>query len=113
MVRKRMLQAVPEADVVVTNPNHVAVALQYESASMDAPSVVAKGADHLCEKIKEIARAHRVPIVYRPELAWALYEAVDVGQVIPETLFVAVAEVLAMIYRLRQKRLPVGRTAGT
>ena len=104
MVKKRMLQEVPKADVVVTNPTHVAVALQYEPGEMEAPQVLAKGADLLCEKIKEIARTHGVPIVQRPELARALYQTVDVGEFIPGTLFVAVAELLAMIYRLRNKR---------
>lgn len=104
MVRRRMLQEVPKADVVLTNPTHVAVALRYDAERMEAPQVVAKGADHLAEKIKEIARAHRVPIRHRPELARALYATVEVGQPIPEALFVAVAEILAMIYRLRKQR---------
>lgn len=104
MVRKRMLQEVPKADVVVTNPTHVAVAMRYDADAMDAPQVVAKGGDLLGERIKEIARAHGVPVLHRPELARALYATVEVGQTIPETLFVAVAEVLAMIYRLRKKR---------
>ena len=104
MARKRMLQEVPTADVVVTNPTHVAVALKYEAATMDAPQVVAKGPDLLAEKIKEIARTHGVPIVQRPELARTIFATVEVGQPIPETLFVAVAEVLAMIYRLRGRR---------
>jgi len=104
MVRKRMLQEVPKADVVLTNPTHVAVALRYEAETMEAPIVVAKGADHLAEKIKEIARTHSVPVRHRPELARAIYTACDVGQPIPEALFVAVAEVLAMIYRLRKMR---------
>jgi flagellar biosynthetic protein FlhB len=105
MVRKRMLQEVPNADVVLVNPTHVAVALKYQAGSMDAPQMLAKGADVLCEKIKEIARAHNVPIVHRPELARTIYAAVEVGQPIPEVLFVAVAEVLAMIYRLRRQRI--------
>ena len=105
MVRKRMLQEVPNADVVLVNPTHVAVALKYDAASMEAPLVLAKGADLLCEKIKEIARSHNVSIVHRPELARAIYAAVEVGQPIPEVLFVAVAEVLAMIYRLRRQRI--------
>jgi flagellar biosynthetic protein FlhB len=70
---------------------------------MDAPKVVAKGADFLCEKIKEIAKEHNVPIVERPELARALYSAVQPGETVPEALFVAVAELLAMIYRLRKR----------
>ncbi len=103
LVRKRMLQEVPQADVVLTNPTHVAVALRYELESMDAPTVVAKGPEMLCEKIKEIARAHGVPILYRPELARTIYNTVEVGQVVPEALYVAVAEVMAMIYRARKK----------
>jgi flagellar biosynthetic protein FlhB len=78
--------------------------LKYDVAIMEAPTLVAKGGDLLCEKIKDIARAHNVPIVYRPELARTIYSSTDVGEGIPETLFVAVAEVLAMIYRTRQNR---------
>jgi flagellar biosynthetic protein FlhB len=104
MARKRMLQEVPKADVVLANPTHVAVALKYDSAHMDAPRLLAKGGDFMCEKIKEIARAHGVPILHRPELARALYAACEVGQPIPDALFLAVAEVLAMIYRLRRQR---------
>jgi len=104
MARKRMLQEVPKADVVLVNPDHVAVALAYDSAAMASPQLVAKGTDFLCQKIKEIARAHGVPVVHRPELARALYATTDVGQEIPQTLFVAVAEVLAMIYRMHSKR---------
>jgi flagellar biosynthetic protein FlhB len=104
MFRRRMLQAVPKADVVLTNPTHVAVALKYDAATMAAPVVVAKGPDLLAEKIKEIARAHGVAVIERPELARAIYGSVEVGQTVPEVLFVAVAEVLAMIYRLRRGR---------
>jgi flagellar biosynthetic protein FlhB len=109
MSRRRMLLDVPTADVVVVNPTHVAVALRYEAATMDAPLVVAKGPDLLCERIKEIAREHDVPVVEKPELARALYAAVDVGQSVPEALFVAVAEVLAMIYRLRNRAAAAAR----
>ncbi len=105
MVRKRMLQEVPTADVVITNPTHVAVALRYDPENMNAPTVVAKGPELLCEKIKEVARAHNVPIVHRPELARTIYNTVDLGGALPETLFVAVAEVLAMVYRARRKKL--------
>jgi len=108
MARKRMLEEVPRADVVIANPTHVAVALKYDSEAMVAPEVLAKGGDFLCEKIKEIARANGVPIIHRPELARALYAGADVGQGIPEMLFVAVAEVLAMIYRTKHQ-LPKGR----
>ena len=102
--KKRMLADVPKADVIVTNPTHVAVALLYDSKTMRAPQVLAKGADHFSEKIKEIAREHNIPIIEKPKLARSLYESVDVGQSVPETLFLAVAEVLAMIYRLQGKR---------
>ena len=104
MARKRMLQEVPKATVVLVNPAHVAVALRYESKTMDTPMVVAKGADYLCEKIREIARAYGVPVIRRPELARTLYATIEPGQQIPESLFVAVAEVLAMIYRLRRRK---------
>ncbi|MCX5683578.1 MAG: EscU/YscU/HrcU family type III secretion system export apparatus switch protein [Planctomycetota bacterium] len=103
MLRKRMLRQVPLADVVVVNPTHVAVALKYDAGTMQAPVAVAKGADLLCEKIKEIARKHRVPVVEKPDLARALYAGVEVGQPVPEALYVAVAEVLAMIFRMRKQ----------
>ncbi len=103
MARKRMLQRVPEADVVLVNPTHVAVALQYNADTNEAPVVVAKGPDLLAAKIKEIAGANQIPIVQRPELARAIYQTVEVDQPIPEALFVAVAEVLAMIYRARSR----------
>lgn len=103
MVKRRMLKAVPSADVVVTNPTHFAVALKYDRRKMDAPRVVAKGADFLAQTIKEIARKNDVPVIEKPELARALYASAEEGQSIPETLFVAVAEVLAMIYRTSKK----------
>ncbi len=103
LAQRRMLQDVQHADVILANPTHVSVALKYDNASMAAPVVVAKGADLMSEKIKEIGRAHNVPIVYRPELARAIFRTVEVGEGIPQTLFVAVAEVLAMIYRLRRR----------
>jgi flagellar biosynthetic protein FlhB len=104
MAMKRMLQEVPKASVVLVNPTHVAVALRYEAKTMEAPVMVAKGADHLAEKIREIARAYGVPIVRRPELARTIYSTVEPGNLIPESLYVAVAEVLAMIYRLRRRK---------
>jgi flagellar biosynthetic protein FlhB len=104
MAMKRMLQEVPKASVVLVNPTHVAVALRYETKTMESPVVVAKGADHLAEKIREIARAYGVPIIRRPELARALYSTVEPGNPIPENLYVAVAQVLALIYRLRHKK---------
>jgi flagellar biosynthetic protein FlhB len=104
VVMKRMLHEVPKASVVLVNPTHVAVALRYESKTMEAPVMVAKGADHLAEKIREIARAYGVPVIRRPELARTIYSTVEIGGPIPETLYVAVAEILAMIYRLRHKK---------
>ncbi|MDD5011597.1 MAG: flagellar biosynthesis protein FlhB [Phycisphaerae bacterium] len=105
MSKKRMLQEVPKANVVLVNPTHVAVALRYDAGTMDAPIMVAKGADHLAEKIREIARAYGVPIVRKPELARTIYSTVKKpGDSIPQALYAAVAEVLAMIYRLRQRR---------
>jgi flagellar biosynthetic protein FlhB len=104
MAMKRMLQEVPKASVVLVNPTHVAVALRYEAKTMEAPVMLAKGAGHLAEKIREIARAYGVPIIRKPELARAIYSTVEPGNPIPETLYVAVAEVLAMIYRLRRRK---------
>jgi len=104
MASRRMLREVPKASVVLVNPTHVAVALRYESKQMDAPIMVAKGADHLAEKIREIARAYGVPIIRRPELARTIYSTVKPGNPIPEALYVAVAEILGMIYRLRRKK---------
>ncbi len=104
MAAKRMLQEVPKANVVLVNPTHVAVALRYDAKTMEAPTMVAKGADHLAEKIKEIARAYGVPIVRKPELARTIYSTVKLDAAIPETLYVAVAEVLALVYRLRHRK---------
>lgn len=98
---RRMLQDVPKANVVLVNPTHVAVALHY-APGMPAPVVLAKGGDHMCEKIKEIARAHGVPIIRRPALARDLFTTVKLGHPIPEKLFTAVAEVLALLHRLRR-----------
>jgi len=101
---KRMLAEVPKASVVLVNPTHIAVALRYEAKTMEAPVMVAKGADHLAEKIREVARAYGVPIVRKPELARTIYSTVRLGSAIPQTLYVAIAEVLALIYRLRHRR---------
>lgn len=101
---KRMLEEVPKADVILVNPTHVAVAIKYDSKVSDAPVVKAKGGDHMCEKIKEIARAYGVPIVRKPKLARAIFKTVKIDEAIPEHLFVTVAEVLAMIYRLRRRK---------
>ena len=102
-IAKRMLQQVPKADVVITNPTHYAVALYYNPAEASAPVVVAKGLNHLAEKIKAIARENNVPIREDKPLAQALYKSVEVGDMIPEELFKAVASILANIWRMKNK----------
>jgi flagellar biosynthetic protein FlhB len=104
MAMRRMMQDVPKADVIITNPTHFAVALQYDASQMSSPKVLAKGEDFLAAKIREIATENDVPIVENPPLARALYKAVDIGEFIPADLYQAVAEVLAFVYRLREKR---------
>jgi len=103
MARKRMLADVKKADVVVTNPDHLAVALKYDQAKMAAPVVVAKGADYLAQRIKEIAREHGVMVVENKFVARTLYKLVEVGREIPSDLYRAVAEILAFVYRVRGK----------
>jgi len=104
MSRQRMLSEVPKADVVITNPEHYAIALKYELGKMPAPQVVAKGVDFLAQKIKEIARKHGVPLYEDPPLAQILYKKVEVGEYIPEELYQVVAKVLAYVYKARQKK---------
>jgi flagellar biosynthetic protein FlhB len=108
IARRRIMKEVPQADVIITNPTHFAVALKYErGGGMTAPKVTAKGADLMAKRIREIATEHKVPIVERPPLARALYANVDEGQEIPEEFYRAVAEVLAYVYRLRGSRIAV------
>lgn len=97
---QRLNHDVPQADVVVTNPTHFAVALRYDGEKMEAPKVAAKGADYMAMRIRQLAIAHDVPIVERPPLARALYRGVEVGQEIPPQHYAAVAEILAYVYRL-------------
>jgi len=104
VARQRMMAEIPKADVVVTNPTHLAVALKYDAATMPAPMVLAKGQRLIAEKIKEVAREHDVPIVENKPLAQSLFKLVEVGAYVPATLYRAVAEVLAYIYRLREKK---------
>ncbi|MBU0509501.1 flagellar biosynthesis protein FlhB [bacterium] len=99
----RMMKKVPEADVVITNPVHLAIALKYDRKKSSAPVVLAKGARKVAERIKAIAEEHNIPIVENPPLAQALYKAVEIGQEIPISLYKAVAEVLAYVYRLKRK----------
>jgi len=107
VARRRMMQQVPKADVVVTNPMHFAVAMKYDQQRMAAPQVIAKGSQLVAERIKEIARAHKVPVVEAPPLARALHRHVEVGDTIPGALFTAVAQVLAYVYQLNQSMNPV------
>lgn len=100
---QQIQSAVPTADVVVTNPTELAVAIKYDSAAMQAPKVVAKGADYLAKKIREIAVLHGVPIVERKPLAQALYKMVEVGHEVPEQFYKAIAEILAYVYQLSGK----------
>ena len=101
MARKRMMQAVPDADVVITNPTHLAVALKYDSSTMNAPKLLAKGAGKIAEKIRYLASEHKIPVLENKELARNLYSLVEVGQEIPPNLYQTVAEILAYIYRLK------------
>ena len=104
MARRRMMSEIPSADVVVTNPTHYAVALKYSDGKMRAPQVVAKGADEVAAKIREIARENNVPLLEAPPLARALFRHAELGDEIPEALYTAVAEVLAYVFQLRAYR---------
>ena len=106
MARRRMMAEVPKADVVVTNPTHYAVALKYSEASDAAPVVLAKGADDVAAKIREIAGEHGIPMLEAPPLARALYRHVEPGDAIPERLYTAVAQVLAYVFQLRAGGTP-------
>ncbi|MCA1797099.1 MAG: flagellar biosynthesis protein FlhB [Geobacteraceae bacterium] len=101
MSRGRMMSEVPKADVVITNPTHISVAISYDNENMDAPVVIAKGAEELAFKIREIAREHDVPLMENVTVARALY-GVEIGDVIPESMFKAVAEILAYVYGLKR-----------
>jgi flagellar biosynthetic protein FlhB len=102
MVRRRMLAATKKATVVITNPTHFAVALEYKRDAMAAPRVLAKGADHIAQRIKDVAREHGIPTVENVTLARALFAHAEIDEVIPADLFEAVAEVLAYLVRLKQ-----------
>ncbi|MFC1886708.1 flagellar biosynthesis protein FlhB [Thermodesulfobacteriota bacterium] len=107
MARRRMMEAVPDATVVITNPTHLAVALKFDVKKMLAPVVVAKGAGLIAQRIKEIAQKNNVVVVEHKPLAQALYKAVEIGALIPMELYQAVAEILAYVYRLKQMRHPL------
>ena len=101
---QRLRKTVPKAHVIITNPTHYAIALQYDKNSHGAPIVVAKGTDFIAQRIREIAKEHNIPILERKALARALYASTEVGSEIPRDLFKAVAEVLAFVYRLKRNR---------
>ena len=101
--RRRMMQKLPEADVVITNPTHYAVAIKYEPTERDAPYVIAKGEAYLAQKIKEVAKEHGVEIVENKPVARALYHNVEIGESVPPELYQAVAEILAFVYHLQGK----------
>ncbi|MNE54478.1 Flagellar biosynthetic protein FlhB [compost metagenome] len=101
MALQRMMQEVPKADVIITNPTHFAIALKYDASQMEAPRIIAKGMDHVALRIKEIAKEHGVITMENKPLARALYERAEIGDVIPPDLFQAVAEVLAYVYKLK------------
>lgn len=100
--RRRMMAAVPKSDVVITNPTHYAVALQYDQSSMDAPKLVAKGTDLVAHRIRDLAAEHNVPIVENPPVARALYAAVDIDREIPPEHYKAVAEIIGYVMKLRK-----------
>ena len=105
MTKKRMLSEVASADVVITNPTHYAVAIRYDRTKDEAPRVVAKGVNYLAIRIKEIAREYDIMIVENPPLARELYKLVEIDETIPKDMFKAVAEVLAFVYRAKNKTL--------
>ena len=109
LVRRRMMAAVPEADLVVMNPTHYAVALKYDEATMGAPRVVAKGADLIAMKIRDLAKAADVPVLQAAPLARALYAHAELDREIPAALFGAVAQVLAYVWQLRAAMRPGGK----
>lgn len=111
MVLNRISSSVPKADVVVTNPTELAIAIQYEPAEMAAPIVVAKGAGVVAQRIRRLALEHDIPIVERKPLAQLLYKEVDIGRPVPTDSYAAVAEVLAYVYQLKGKKLPTPNAA--
>jgi len=100
LMRRLMMQNVADADVVLTNPTHFAVALKYDPATMKAPKVIAKGQRLLALKIRELAKTHQIPIVENKPLARSLYKSTQVNQEVPAALYAAIAEILAAVYRL-------------
>jgi flagellar biosynthesis protein FlhB len=105
MARRRMMAAIPRATVVVTNPTHFAVALEWDEITMEAPVLTAKGADLLARRIRELAREHNIPILENPPLARTLYDKVELDSPVPPNLYSAVAQVIAFVYRLKQRTI--------
>lgn len=104
MSRQRMMSAVPDADVVITNPTHYAVAMKYDNEKDEAPKIVAKGIDFIAHKIKELAMEHDVPIIENPALARALYEQVEIEEKLPQEFYKTLAEIFSYVYELKNKR---------
>jgi len=112
MLEQRISAEMPQASVVVTNPTHYAVALRYESGTMDAPKVVAKGQRAIARRIVEMARTWNIPVVQEPPVARALFSMAAVGEYVPEALYQVVAEILAAVYQRKRERLTRSRLAG-
>ena len=104
MAQKRMIADVPKADVIVTNPTHLSIVIRYDNLTMVAPQIIGKGQDHLALRIREIAKEHDIPIVENVPLARALYKTVKVGEGVPRSLYKAVAEILAFVYKVKRKK---------
>lgn len=104
LARRRMMEEVPKADVIITNPTHYSVALKYDQHKMGAPVVVAKGADLIALQIRNVAKLHNVPIVTAPPLARAVYFSTDLNKEVPAGLYLAVAQILAYVYQLKSQR---------
>tara|TARA_Y100000768_G_scaffold388599_1_gene385465 strand:+ start:826 stop:1905 length:1080 start_codon:yes stop_codon:yes gene_type:complete len=108
MSQKRMIADIPTADVIITNPTHISIVVRYDNITMIAPQVIGKGQDHLALRIREIAKEHDIPIVENVPLARALHKTVKVGEGVPRSLYKAVAEILAFVYRVKKKKKALG-----